>query len=260
MALFNYVAYNTSGVEQKGRIDAVDEATARARLEQQQLLVADLKEASTGLNANVFGEAGLNFNDVEFFTAELSLLLSSGLRVDKGLEILLYNVEKPALRELLQTVLQELKQGHTLSGTLAKFPVFSSLYVGLVEIAEETGELAATFERLAAEMHYQVELRDKIKQALVYPAVILTVCVAAVVFIFNFVVPNLTTMFEDAENLPGYTRALLAVSDFFLSYQWILLIGLVVGGFGLWYYREHSVVKRLGAWCRERMPVVKGAN
>ncbi len=260
MALFTYVAYNTSGVEQKGRIDAVDMDTARARLEKQQLLVADLKEASGGLNANVFGEAGLNVADVEFFTAELSLLLTSGLRVDKGLEILLHNVEKPALRDLLQDVLQELKQGHKLSDSLAKFSVFSSLYIGLVQIAEETGELAATFQRLADELHYQMELREKIKQALVYPGVILTVCIAAIVFIFNFVVPNLTTLFRDAENLPGYTVALLNVSEFFLAYQWWLLIGVIGGGFALWYYREHETVKRLGSWCRERLPVVKGAN
>ncbi|RUO62597.1 type II secretion system F family protein [Pseudidiomarina insulisalsae] len=260
MAWFSYVAYNTSGVEQKGRIDAVDLESAKARLEKQQLLVADIKEASGSLNASLFGERGLNVSDVEFFTAELSLLLTSGLRVDKGLEILLHNVEKPALRDLLQDVLQQLKQGHKLSESLAKFPVFSSLYIGLVEIAEETGELAATFQRLAAELHYQMELRDKIKQALVYPAVILTVCIAAIVFIFNFVVPNLTSLFQDAENLPGYTVALLAVSDFFTTYQWWLLLGLIVGGFALWRYREHSAVQRLGNWCRERLPVVKGAN
>lgn len=260
MALFTYVAYNTSGVEQKGRIDAVDMTTAKARLESQQLLVADIKEASTGLNANVFGERGLNISDVEFFTAEISLLLTSGLRVDKGLEILLHNVEKPALRDMLQNVLQQLKQGHKLSESLAAFPVFSSLYVGLVQIAEETGELAATFQRLADELHYQMELREKIKQALVYPAVILTVCIAAIVFIFNFVVPNLTTLFQDQENLPGYTIALLAVSDFFLNYQLWLALGLILGGFALWHYRDQPWVQALGTWCRERLPVVSGAN
>lgn len=260
MALFTYVAYNTSGVEQKGRIDAVDMDTARARLETQQLLVADIKEASSGLNANIFGERGLTVADVEFFTAEMSLLLTSGLRVDKGLEILLHNVEKPALREMLQNVLQQLKQGHKLSDSLAAFPVFSSLYVGLVQIAEETGELAATFQRLADELHYQMELREKIKQALVYPAVILTVCIAAIVFIFNFVVPNLTSLFQDQENLPGYTVALLAVSDFFTNYQLWLALGLVFGGFALWHYRDQPWVQTLGTWCRERLPVVSGAN
>ncbi|RUO74564.1 type II secretion system F family protein [Pseudidiomarina sediminum] len=260
MAWFTYVAYNPSGVEQKGRIDAVDLETARARLEKQQLLIADLKEASTGLNANVFGDAGLNLSDVEFFTAELSLLLTSGLRVDKGLEILLHNVEKPALRELLKDVLQELKQGHKLSDSLAKFPVFSSLYIGLVQIAEETGELESTFQRLAEELHYQMELREKIKQALVYPAVILTVCIAAIVFIFNFVVPNLTTLFQDQENLPGYTVALLAVSDFFTDYQLWLGLGIVVGAIALWKYRDQPAIQRLGSWCREHLPVVAGAN
>lgn len=260
MAWFTYVAYNPSGVEQKGRIDAVDLETARARLEKQQLLIADLKEASSGLNANVFGDAALNLNDVEFFTAELSLLLTSGLRVDKGLEILLHNVEKPALRELLKDVLQELKQGHKLSESLAKFPVFSSLYIGLVQIAEETGELESTFQRLAEELHYQMELREKIKQALVYPAVILTVCIAAIVFIFNFVVPNLTTLFEDQENLPGYTVALLAVSDFFTNYQLWLALGAVVGTVAIWKYRDQPAMQRLGSWCREHMPVVSGAN
>ncbi|CAB0151168.1 Type II secretion system protein F [Pseudidiomarina piscicola] len=260
MALFTYVAYNTSGVEQKGRIDAIDLASAKARLEHQQLLVADIKEASSGLNANVFGERGLTIKDVEFFTAEISLLLTSGLRVDKGLQILLHNVEKPALRDMLQNVLQQLKQGHKLSESIAAFPVFSSLYIGLVQIAEETGELAATFQRLADELHYQMDLREKIKQALVYPAVILTVCVAAIVFIFNFVVPNLTSLFQDQQNLPGYTVALLAVSDFFNNYQLWLALGLVATGVGLWYYREHSFVKALGSKCRERLPVVANAN
>ncbi|RUO56272.1 type II secretion system F family protein [Pseudidiomarina homiensis] len=260
MAQFKYTAYNASGVQQQGTVEAVDEAAAKAKLSAQQLLVSSLKPQQKDIGAALFGDRQLNLKDVEFFTSELALLLKSGLKVDKGLEILLQNVEKPALRQFLRDVLQKLKQGEKLSSSLQPYAVFSSLYVGLVQIAEETGELAATFERLSDELKYQLDLSDKIKQALVYPAVILTVCIAAIVFIFNFVVPNLTTLFQDQQGLPGYTVALLAVSDFFIQYQLWLVAAIAGGGLVLWRWRTHPTVAQFRSWLRERMPVVSGAN
>ncbi|MFC0445727.1 type II secretion system F family protein [Pseudidiomarina halophila] len=260
MAQFQFTAYNASGVRQEGTIEASDLAGAKAKLQEQQLLIASIKAKQTDVGTALFGERQLNLKDVEFFTSELALLLNSGLKVDKGLEILLQNVEKPALRQFLRTVLQELKQGHKLSDALRPYSVFSSLYVGLVQIAEETGELATTFDRLSAELNYQLDLNDKIKQALVYPAVILTVCIGAILFIFNFVVPNLSTLFRDQEGLPGYTVALLAVSEFFINYQLWMLIAIIVSAFVLWRWREHPQVSALRSWLRERMPVVANAN
>lgn len=261
MAQFRYVAYNKSGVRQEALISAANLAEARKRLETEGLLLVSLEVNETGgLSLKLPGSNKLNASDVEFFTAEMSLLLRSGLKVDKGLSILRNNIEKPALGAFIESVLQDIKQGLPLSEALHKFPVFDSLYIGLVRIAEETGELAPTFERLASELKYQLELSNKVKQALIYPGVILTVCILALVFIFNFVVPNLTTLFSAQEDLPLYTAALMNVSAFMQSYQFHLLAILVGGGFLLYQQREKNWVIQLQESIRERAPIIAGAN
>lgn len=260
MPQFKYTAYNATGVQQQGTIEAANQQAAQQQLQAQQLLVAEIKPQQQDAMTTLFGERSLNLKDVEFFTSELALLLNSGLKVDKGLEILLNNVEKPALRDMIRRVLGELKQGHKLSEALSHFKVFNSLYLGLVQIAEETGELANIFTKLSDELKYQLDLGDKVKQALVYPGVIMTVCILAIVFIFNFVVPNLAKIFQDQEGLPGYTVALLAVSDFFINYQLYVLLGLIVIGIIAWRGQEHPSVIRVRTYCRERLPVISGAN
>jgi general secretion pathway protein F len=169
-------------------------------------------------------------------------------------------VEKPALQNLLDSVYQDVKQGLTLSSSLAKFSVFDALYIGLLRIAEETGELATTFERLAFELKYQLELANKVKQALIYPSVILAVCVLALVFIFNFVVPNLTSLFSAQDDLPLYTVALLNVSQFMQDFQLYLLVLLLGAGFLLYQQRNSAWVERLVDTMRDRLPVVSSAN
>jgi len=262
MARYKYIAYNNSGVRQESFVHADSEAQARKEIENDGLLLVEIEAADQtgGIQIALPGSGQLNHKDVEFFTAEMALLLRSGMKVDKGLAILRHNVEKPALRELIDSVLKDIKQGVPLSDSLAEFKAFDTLYVGLVRIAEETGELAATFERLAAELKYQLDLNNKIKQALVYPGVILTVCILALVFIFNFVVPNLTSLFSEADNLPLYTVALINVSEFMQKYQLYVALVLVGGGYLLWASREKPWAQRIFAFVRERAPIVSSAN
>lgn len=261
MNQFRYVAYNKSGVRQESLINAMNIAEARKRLESDGLLLVSLAiRNNDSFSISMPGGSTLNTKDVEFFTAEMALLLHSGLKVDRGLTILRNNVEKPALQNLLDSVYQDVKQGLTLSSSLAKFSVFDALYIGLLRIAEETGELAATFERLAFELKYQLELANKVKQALIYPSVILAVCVLALVFIFNFVVPNLTSLFSAQDDLPLYTVALLNVSQFMQDFQLYLLVLLLGAGFLLYQQRNSAWVERLVDTMRDRLPVVSSAN
>lgn len=260
MARFKYVAYNSSGVKLQGVVEAASEQLARQQLQTDGLLVAELRVEVKPAGQALFVASNLSLADVEFFTAELALLLKSGLRIDKGLSILKQNVQKPLLRDFISLVLNKLKQGEPLSAILATNPAFNNLYVGLVKIAEETGELESVFQRLADELKYQIELQDKIKQALVYPSVILTVCLLALLFIFNFVVPNLTSLFHEGQDLPGYTIALMAVSRFIVNYQQWLFLGAVAAGLAMWHFRQSQLVRDLQTFMRERLPVVASAN
>lgn len=258
MAKFNYTAYTKSGVKQQAFIFASSKQAAEQQLAEKDLIVITLKEQNS---FNLVGlKTRLTLRDVEFFTTELALLLKSGLRLDRGLSILHKNIENAALSELIDKVLQEIKQGHPLSQALAAFPAFDPLYLGLVKIAEETGQLAETFLKLSAELKYQLELSGKIKQALVYPSVILFVCILALIFIFNFVVPNMATLFREATDLPWYTTALLSVSDFFNNYQLHLLATIVAAIMLLQLYREHQTVLTLLQKLKEHMPIIRTAN
>jgi len=137
----------------------------------------------------------------------------------------------------------DLKQGRQLSEALAKHPeVFSSLYVNLVALGEAGGRLPAVFRGLADDLRFQRDLRQKVISASTYPIVVAGVCVVAVLFIFNFVVPNLSTLFADAAELPWYTTLLLDSSAFMRQWQWVIFAILALGAVGLWRSRSSPFV------------------
>jgi general secretion pathway protein F len=260
MPRFRYTAYNPSGVRQQGEIEADSETTARAQLTDEQLMIADIALKTDASQGDLFGSGTLTLRDIEFFVSELSLLLNSGLKIDKGMQILRKNVTKPAMQDLLHRLLNDLKQGSPLSDALSHHPEFDALFVGLVRIGEETGDLAGVFRRLSTELKYRMELNDKVRQALVYPAVILTVSVLALVFIFNYVVPNLTTLFREDQVLPGYTVALLSLSRFMQQYQIHLGVGVLGLGVALWSVRHQPSFKQTLHHICETLPVLSGVT
>lgn len=205
----------------KGVVSALDQDDARQQLKARGLLVSDLqpeqKRYSFGINRK------LSLGDLEFLTAELSVLLDAGLKIDKAVEVLARSASKPAQAELLNKISGDLKKGLQLSQVLRQSGVFDPLYINLVEIGEATGQLAQMFRKLAEDLAFRRDLQQKVTQAMTYPAVVLTVCLGALLFILNFVVPNMAQMFRGQQDLPIYTEILLGTADWFGQYQWYLL-------------------------------------
>ncbi len=255
MATFRFKGFDESGGKRSGEIEADDVNLAQSQLEKDGLLITSIKEQRSG---------GLSFSnqptlsDIEYFTSELSVLLESGLRVDKGLGILLRHMENQRLKPIIRQITTRLKSGVQLSEALAEHPkVFDELYTSLVRVGEESGDLAGVFKRLANELKERKELRSVIQQALVYPAVILVVCIVSILFVFNFVVPNLTNLFSDMQTLPWYTSALLGVSDWVQQYQVYVGVAVLFAVIAATRYKSHPTVKRISQYVRERVPVVK---
>lgn len=233
MKQFRYKGYDKQGAAISDSIAAATKAEALATLAQRAIYVSELVEQTAGPFAS-FRNNQVTLTDKLFLTRELSLLLSAGLKIDRGISLLAETTEKPALKELLSAINADLKTGKKISEAFAKHDkVFDKLYINLLKIAEETGQLPQVFSGLAEDLAYRQALSNKIKQAISYPTVILAVCILSIVFIFNVVVPNLATMFADIEHLPIYTRALLGVSDFMLQYQWWVLGALLLLGYSL---------------------------
>lgn len=242
MPNFKYEAYDQSGAKINGTLNAADKTTAMSELKSQKLIPLSLSEATSKQGLFDSLNSRVTLSDLEFFTAELSLLLQSGVRIDKGIDIIRRSKSKPALASLLSDISQSLKRGGSLSAALKEHPnVFDKLYVNLVELGEASGELSDIFDGLAKDLKYKKELNRKLISALTYPAVIFLVCIASIFLIFNFIVPKMADLFSQQDTLPWYTQAMLNVSEWMQNYQWFLVFGVVAAVFlGAAALRDHN--------------------
>lgn len=260
MALFEYSGFDKSGARVSGSIEAVNSEQARLLLKQQGLLLKSVTAEKPLAQNDIFSNNRVNLADIEFLTAELSLLLDSGLKIDKGIELLKSANKKPALARLLHKISTELRSGKQLSQVLAGFSeLFDPLYVNLISIGEKTGKLADIFRQLAEDLAFKRDLQKKISQALTYPLVILFVCIASVLFIFNYVVPNMATMFERQQDLPFYTVMLLTSSAWLQKYQLILFAAITVLVLLVFNQRKNPQLQQRWHWLAIRMPLIRQA-
>lgn len=246
MPLYRYEGFDSSGGRVNGNVDAASVDLAMQELRSRGVMPSSVSPADAsgdwrsalGLNRSKVGLA-----DVEFMTAELSLLLDSGVRIDRAVGILQRAGKSPATSSLLGAIASELKSGRQLSDALAEHPeVFDKLYVNLVALGEAGGKLPDVFRRLAEDLRFQRELRQKVLSAATYPLVVASVCVIALLFIFNFVVPNLESLFSDASELPWYTSALLGASEFMQRWQLLVFAAVIAVATVVWRYRRSPAV------------------
>lgn len=229
MARFSYQAYDAAGARINGNIDASDQAHALKQLKAEGLLVSDLKPLRNTNHVRLFSRSTVSLADIEFLTAELSLLLASGVRIDKGLDIIHKTKANPALAKLIGDLSSSIKKGHNLSQAVAEHPkVFDSLYCNLIQLGEASGNLSEVFAELAKDLKFRRDLQRKIVSSMTYPAVILLVCMVSVVFIFNFIIPKMATLFTDLDAVPWYTRMMIQTSEWMTRYQGFLAVGMLL--------------------------------
>lgn len=261
MQNFQFTGFDAVGAKVAGDISAVSLESARQQLKAQGILLKSLEPQKVTEAGFKLGRAKVSLSDLEFLTTELSVLLDAGLKIDKGIELLNRTNKKPGLAQLLDKITKALRSGKQLSQALqsADNKLFDSLYVNLVSIGEATGKLPEVFRSLAADLAFKRDLQQKVVQALTYPMVILFVCLSSIVFIFNYVVPNLETMFAGKTDLPIYTQLLLSSSAWMRQYQWFLLAMILVGGVLLKYLLQRPEYQQMFQKWQLGLPVVKQA-
>ncbi|MFH1847652.1 MAG: type II secretion system F family protein [Candidatus Omnitrophota bacterium] len=170
-------------------------------------------------------------DDLTLFARQLAVLLESGVSILKAIQILQGQVESSLLFDSLKAVEADIKGGSSLRDAIAKHPnVFSSMWVDLVETGEATGQLAPVLRQLTDYLEMAREIQKKIISALVYPAILVCVSVAAI-FVFMFkVIPIFAKVYEGfgGASLPPLTLGVIAVSDF-LREKFLLIVGAVTG-------------------------------
>jgi len=204
-----------------------------------------LNIAATSLNVGnilervrtVSFQMGPGLKDVFTFTNELAVMIKAGINIRNAIGGIAEQIENPKFKQMITQIKLDVEAGQAFSEALAKYPkVFSPLYVNMVRASELSGNFGHMLERVASYLAQQVETRNMIRGAMVYPAIIAVMAVVTTIFLLTFVLPKFTTLFHGKEHLlPKPTVFLIALSDF-LRFHWYVVVGAVIALGGTFYY------------------------
>lgn len=260
MAHFSYKARDKETHKLiNGTIEAVSQSEASKRLRTRGLLVLSVQtDTSVHLSFDFLNRVGAR--DRILFARELAVMIRAGLPIIQALKSIQGQTTNKTLKKTVATLVSEVEGGTSLSQGFGKYPkIFPSLFVSVAKIGEKSGKLDEVLERLASQLESDDELLSKIRGAMIYPIFVLVALVAVIILILVYIVPQLSTMFEDVgAELPLITKLLLGASATVSKYivLWIILaIGLVTG-FRWW--GKNPKVAYVYEQIRFRLPVFGG--
>jgi type II secretion system protein F len=233
MARFRYRALDRAGKTIIGELTAETPEEVKRRLRDMGYFPSSVGEAaqlSLARPREGRRRRGISGGDIVVMTRQLADMTAARLPLFRSLSVLVEQTDRPALRELLETVRTDVQQGRPLSDALQRHPRhFPDLYVNMVRAGEASGHLDAVLRRLADFLQASMQRRSQVISALLYPAVLITVAVGAVAFIIGFLIPKLSVLFEELEQtLPLITRVLLAIANALSATWWILAAFVII--------------------------------
>jgi len=184
------------------------------------------------------GEQTVTHLDVLMFSRQMYTLLKAGVPIMGALKGLQESTDNQTFRRVIQEIRESLDSGRELSASLARHPkVFDSFFVNMVRVGEHTGKLEEVFLRLFHHMEFEKFMREQVKSAVRYPSFVVATMAIAIVIINLFVVPAFAKVYAGFKTeLPALTKALIAFSDFMVTYWPALLAVLLVLVFGFRFY------------------------
>lgn len=227
MAVFEYKALDKNGKKIKGIIDASSVEEARDKLREKALFPVDVTVTNQNTsNRYFFSFKRINSEDISLFTHQLASLLKGGMPLLSSLNAIAEQMGHHPLRKVVMGIAEAVKEGKSFAEALSLFNrVFSPVYINMVRSGEETGSLSNILFRISSLIRENLSLRNKLRNAFIYPLLIVIVAIVVVSFLMVVVVPTLSGLFEQMnQNLPGITLGLIAVSDFLKNY-WLLILG-----------------------------------
>lgn len=240
MPTFNYVARTRTGSLKKGSVTADTRQAATIALTQQGMKIESITErAGRGANTAKLNRR-VKTTDLLVFTRQLSTIVSAGLPLMQGLDILADQTDDLNFQQIIAAVGQEVESGETFSDSLRKFPkAFPDLYISMVRSGEASGDLDGVLMQLADYLEASEELKRRIKSAMTYPVVAFSMIILIATGLIVWVVPQFAQIFGAlGGTLPAPTRILIAASDFLRSWYGAPLIVVAMVGiyFGVKFY------------------------
>jgi general secretion pathway protein F len=228
MPLFEYKAVDKQGGILEGEMDARASNFVAEHLQAQGYMPIQIDEATAGGGwLSGFGRARVSQDDIAMMTREIATLLRAGLPLDRAVEVVINLAANDEVAEILGDIRQDVRGGSSLYAAMeAQKGVFSRFYLNMIRAGEAGGALEVVMVRLTEFMERAKDLRETVKSALVYPAILVLVAVVSVIVLLIFVVPQFTQMFEESgKALPLPTQIVIAAGEFFQAWWWALIAG-----------------------------------
>ena len=179
--------------------------------------------------------SGPSDRDILNFTTQLAVMIRAGISIRAAIEGIAEQTPNPKFKVLLNQIRQDVESGKQFSEALTKHPKqFNKLYVNMVRASEMSGSFSQMLDRIAQFLAYQIETRNMVVGACIYPGAIASMAIGVTVFLLTFVLPKFAAVFEGKEAaMPGPTRFLMALSGFMVEFWWIVALVAATGLVGL---------------------------
>ncbi|MEK6646256.1 MAG: type II secretion system F family protein [Candidatus Firestonebacteria bacterium] len=214
MALFKYTAVNDKGEEVSGTMEVDGKEALVAKLQSQKLIVTSMRKVSMFLQQLKGSGAKIKMEDVLNFSRQLAALVKANIPLDQCFGVLAEQTMNPKFKEIVKKIQDDIIAGNSLSTAFEKYPkLFPPLYAGMVKAGEAAGKLPVVLIRVAKYMESSARLRSKLKNAMIYPLIVICVAIAVVIFIMTVVIPQFEKLYgQFGANLPALTNVLIALS------------------------------------------------
>jgi type IV pilus assembly protein PilC len=224
MPIYKYSAVTLNGAKQSGSIEAASVDALTDALKNENLFLTKYSTAKVKAETRK-----LKISEVADFCRELGAMLSAGIMLIRAMNILTQRATlKPYIKKIYEDIILDLQRGSTLSESLAaRGKAFPELLISMIRAGENTGKLDATCDKMAITYDKEYRLNGKVKQAMVYPAILVVLIIGVILIIFTFVLPQFMGLFEGME-LPLPTKLVMGFSDFLTTYGLWVLIGVLI--------------------------------
>ena len=241
-----------------GEYECEDRREVTDYLRKRRIVITSLKKKPKEIEIGFLKKKSVGVKDLSVFTRQFATMVNAGLPLVQCLDVLGRQLEKPHFKKVVQQVTADVEGGSTLAEALEKHPkVFSDLFVNMIAAGEAGGILDVILGRLAVFLEKADALQRKVKGAMTYPTIVLTVAGGACIFMLMFVIPVFAKMFSDfGGTLPAPTRVVMGLSDFLKSYWWALGGGVAAAVFAFKRYRATEKGKMVTDRLALRIPVL----
>ncbi len=247
--LFTYRAIDQSSTPREGTVEAQNTQSAIETVQARGytvISVEPLNENKSVFNVEVTWFQRVSNKEVVILSRQISTLFDAQVSALRIFRLLATEAENPMLQRILNDVSDELQGGSSISRALANHPdVFSPFYVSMVKSGEESGTLEQTFMYLSDYLDRMYQVMSKAKNALIYPAFVISIFIAVMVLMLTLVIPRISDIFlASGQEIPLYTRMVIGLSDFLTNYIGLIAVFIALMGVVLWQFMKTEVGAR----------------